>query len=418
MIPAGPRRTALAVLALCFGMGLVARGLPDSFSVFVLPLSQDFGWPRAETVSIYSIYALTSGLVGPFVGRLFDRSGPRLVYALGLGLLGVSLSLAALARSLWQLQLAAGLGVGVAATCLGNVPNIALLSRWYGKRLVTAASIVFSAYGIGILVLVPLTQFLVDHSGWRGAYHWLGAGLLALLLPVLLLPWRTYRAGHPELARAEPRAGADPVIGYTLLQAMRHAGFWGLFCTFFFTSLGMFDIAVEVVAYLRDSGFAPMAAATAWGFSGALLPIGMMAVSWLDGIIGRRPSVLLSYVVTLAGVIMLWLLRLHPSVWLLGGFVLCFGSTLGSRGPLISTTAMRLFRGRASATIFGAITLGAGAGQALGSWAGGLLHDWSGGYDLVIGFAVVSLLVGMTPFLTLPALRDEPGGAAPEPAGR
>ncbi|HZB94095.1 MAG TPA: hypothetical protein VE397_21780, partial [Stellaceae bacterium] len=165
-----------------------------------------------------------------------------------------------------------------------------------------------------------------------------------------------------------------------------------------------------VVAYLRDAGFAPMEAATAWGFSGALLPIGMIAVSWLDGVIGRRPSVLLSYVVTISGVLMLWLLRLGPSLWLLGGFVLCFGSTLGSRGPLISITAMRIFRGRAAATIFGAISIGAGIGQAIGSWAGGLLHDWSGGYDLVMGFAVVSLLCGMMPFLTLRALRETPDG--------
>jgi MFS family permease len=132
----------------------------------------------------------------------------------------------------------------------------------------------------------------------------------------------------------------------------------------------------------------------------------MIAVSWLDGIIGRRRSVLLSYAVTLAGVGLLWLLSLHRSLWLLGGFVLCFGSTLGSRGPLISTTAMRIFRGRAVATIFGAITIGSGVGQAAGSWAGGLLHDWSGGYNLVMGFAVVCLVCGMTPFLTLRVLRE------------
>jgi MFS family permease len=412
MRAADPRRTALAVLVFCFVAGLLARGIPDSFSVFVVPLSRHFGWDRAAVVSIYSLYALTSGLIGPVVGRLFDRSGPRLVYALGFGLLGGSLSLAAFSHSLWQLQAAAGLGVGIAASCLGNVPNIALLSRWYGKRLVTAASIVFSGYGVGILVLVPLTQFLVERFGWQGAYHWLGAALLILLLPVLLLPWRAWRSGHPELVRgSEIHHDTAIASGLTLLQAMRHTGFWGLFATFFFTSVGMFAVAVEVVAYLRDVGFAPMAAATAWGFSGALLPIGMIAVSWLDGVIGRRPSVLLSYVVTLAGVAMLWLLSLHPSPWLLAGFVICFGSTLGSRGPLISATAMRLFRGRMAATIFGAITIGSGTGQALGSWAGGLLHDWSGGYNWVIGFAAVSLICGMMPFLTLRVLRETPPSA-------
>jgi len=206
MARADPRRTALAVLVFCFATGLIARGVPDSFGVFVLPLAQSFGWDRAEIVSIYSFYALSSGLVGPLVGRLFDRSGPRAVYALGLGLLGGALSLAQFAQSLWQLQATIGLGLGIGATCLGNVPNITLLSRWYGRRLVTATSVVFSAYGAGILLLVPLSQLLIEDFGWRGAYRSLGAAMLVLLPPLLLLPWRLWRAGHPELAR--PRGSA------------------------------------------------------------------------------------------------------------------------------------------------------------------------------------------------------------------
>ena len=51
----------------------------------------------------------------------------------------------------------------------------------------------------------------------------------------------------------------------------------------------------QVVAYLIDAGFPPLQAATAWGFSGVVLLFGMLGVSWLDGIIGRRPSVLFSY---------------------------------------------------------------------------------------------------------------------------
>jgi predicted MFS family arabinose efflux permease len=67
---------------------------------------------------------------------------------------------------------------------------------------------------------------------------------------------------------------------------------------------------------------------------------------------------------------------------------------------------MQLFHGRASATIFGSISIGASAGQAIGAWIGGLLHDWTGGYDAVIGFSVISLLLAMTPFLTLHAMRE------------
>ena len=48
-------------------------------------------------VSVYSLTWLAGGLIAPLIGRLFDRSGPRTVYALGL-------SLCSAARS-WSLRM-------------------------------------------------------------------------------------------------------------------------------------------------------------------------------------------------------------------------------------------------------------------------------------------------------------------------
>jgi MFS family permease len=186
---------------------------------------------------------------------------------------------------------------------------------------------------------------------------------------------------------------------------MRHHAFWALFCTFFFTAIGMYAISPEVVAYLIDAGFPPLQAATAWGFSGVVLLFGMLGVSWLDGIIGRRPSVLFSYALSIVGIVMLWLLQWYPNYALLTGFVVCFGSMIGSRGPLLTATAMKIFRGERVGTIYGTITIGSGLGSAFGSWSGGLIHDWTHNYDLLIGFALVSVLLGMIPFLVVPALR-------------
>ena len=53
--------------------------------------------------------------------------------------------------------------------------------------------------------------------------------------------------------------------------------------------------SAQIVAYLIDAGFPPLQAATAWGFSGVVLLFGMLGVSTLDSLIGRRPSVLISY---------------------------------------------------------------------------------------------------------------------------
>ncbi|MGJ4947520.1 MFS transporter [Bradyrhizobium sp. HKCCYLS20291] len=396
-------RMAFAVLGLCFALSVLGRGLGESFTVFLKPISDSFGWDRAEVVSIYSLTALAGGLAAPVIGRLFDHSGPRTVYALGLLLLGSAFTAAAHAEALWQFQLSIGLCVGIGIALIGNVPNSILLGRWFGQKLPTAMAVIYSATGAGVLLLLPGSQLLIDAIGWRSAYQLFGAAAFILLVPLALLPWRLFAAGAPDIIRPIADELADDA--WTLSRALRHHAFWALFSTFFFTAVGMYAIAPQVVAYLIDSGFAPLQAATAWGFSGVVLLFGMLGVSWLDGLIGRRPSVLLSYAVSIAGIIMLWALQFAPNMVLLTGFVICFGSMIGSRGPLLSATAMKIFRGKRVGTIYGAITIGSGLGSALGSWSGGVIHDLTHGYDAVIALALVSVVIGMIPFLVVPALR-------------
>ncbi len=401
--PRAPVRTALGVLALCFALAVLGRGLSESFTVFLKPISENFGWDRAQIVSIYSLTWLVSGLTAPLVGRLFDRSGPRTVYALGLLLLGLAFLIASRAQSLWQFQLSIGLFVGLGAAFIGNVPNSILLGRWFGPRLPTAMAVVYSAMGGGVLALLPASQLLIDHIGWRGAYQVFGLAALALLVPLLLLPWRVLASGSPHVVKKTDPDFVD--AGWTLLGAMRHHAFWALFSTFFFTAVGMYAIAAQIVAYLIDAGFAPLQAATAWGFSGVVLVFGMLGVSALDGTIGRRPSVLLSYAVSILGIVLLWLLPQFPNAFLLTGFVVCFGSMMGSRGPLITATAMKIFRGKRVGTIYGTISIGSGLGAAFGSWSGGLIHDATRSYDALLAFALASVVLGMIPFLVVPALR-------------
>src|SRR6266852_3926600 len=401
--PLKPARVALNVLALCFALSVLGRGLGDSFTVFLKPISENFGWDRAQAVSIYSLTWLAGGLTAPLVGRLFDRSGPRAVYSLGLLLLGGAFLIAAHARELWQFQLSVGLCVGIGIAFIGNVPNSILLGRWFGPRLPTAMAIVYSATGAGVLILLPVSQVLIDRFGWRGAYQIFGGGALFLLLPLLLLPWRLFATGSPHIVKKADTGLVDE--GWTVGSAIRHHAFWALFATFFFTAVAMYALTAQIVAYLIDVGFPPLEAATAWGFSGIVLLFGMLGISTLDGIIGRRPSVLFSYGVSIVGIILLWLLQYYPNYWLLTGFVICFGSMIGSRGPLITATALNIFRGERVGTIYGTISIGSGLGSGLGSWSGGLIHDWTHSYNALFVFALVNVVLGLIPFLVVPALR-------------
>jgi MFS family permease len=401
-VPAKPVHIALGVLALCFAFSILGRGLGETFSVFLLPISESFGWDRADVVSVYSLSALAGGLASPLIGRLFDYSGSRSVYTLGLLLFGSGFLIASHANQLWQIQLGVGLCVGLGTALTGTVPNSILLGRWFGPRLPTAMSVVYSATGAGVLALLPASQLLIERYTWRGAYQIFGIAAFVLLVPLLLLPWRVFSEGQPHLTKLKADLSDE---GWTLARAVRNHAFWALFATFFFTAIGMYALTPQIVAYLIDAGFPALQAATAWGFSGVVLLFGMLGVSWLDGIIGRRPSVLLSYATSIFGIFLLWLLQWHPNIWVLTGFVICFGSMIGSRGPLLTATAMKLFRGKHVGTIYGAIAIGSGLGQAFGSWSGGLIHDMTHSYNPLILYALISVVLGMIPFLVVPALR-------------
>ncbi|MCW5729395.1 MAG: MFS transporter [Alphaproteobacteria bacterium] len=399
-------RLALTVLGFCFFMGCTGRGLMEGFVVFLLPLSAEFGGDRAAITTIYSSALLLSGLASPLTGLLFDRLGPRLLYGVGLSGMGLALLLAGSASAIWHLQLAIGLGIGFGLAAVGNVPGTALVNRWFLTRQSFYSALIFSSFGVGVLLFVPFTELLIQHFGWRDTYRILGGLTLLLLVPALLLPWRRIRAGHPAWRQEGQKRHAGAGL-WTPGKVLRSLPFWGLFCVFFFTSQGMVSLSVQAVAYLVEIGFTPLQAASAWGLSGIFMPLGMITFGWLDGVIGRRLSVMLSYATTILGILCMWLLGHFPNVWLLGAFVFLMGSSLGSRGPLVAATAMQIFRGPNAASIFGCITLAGGIGSALGSIWGGLVHDLTGGYEWVMVLSFLCMLGGLTPFLTIRALRGE-----------
>ena len=402
----GPVRTsglAIGVLALCACMNLLARGLADTFSVFLLPLEQSLGGTRTALTAIYSIFMLAQGLSAIPAGILLDRLGPRALYMVGLACLGSGVLLAGRATELWQLYLCLGVLVGLGSTGLGMVPSAALVSRWFPDRTASAMGISHAGFGVGVLLLVPTAQLLIGELGWRESYAVLGTAVLVLLLPVLLLPWRRIAGGAESYQQREAQRRMTE-SRWTLPRAVRTAGFWGLFGAFFFTSLGVFNINPQLVAFLVSEGFSPGQAAFAFGINGMLAIAGVMATGWLADRFGRRRVVTASYSLTLGGIAMLFAVAALPVLPLLALHVLLFGLSMGARGPVISALAARLFPGAGFGTVYGTITLGAGTGAACGAAVSGFLYDLTGGYHALFAFSACAIVIALSLFWLIPAL--------------
>jgi MFS family permease len=119
----------------------------------------------------------------------------------------------------------------------------------------------------------------------------------------------------------------------------------------------------------------------------------MIGFSWLADRGGRRIAALLAYACSIAGIAALAMVHGPGDTFFLWSYVLLFGGSMGSRGPMISTLAALRYRGAHFGRIYGLISAGNGVGGFLGAWIGGLLHDVTDGYVAVLIFSAVSLAV-------------------------
>ena len=389
--------TALGVLALCAVLNLVSRGVGESFAVFLLPLDLDFPGERASLTGIYSVYMLAQGLAAPAIGVLFDRLGPRAVYCAGLAIFALAYLLAGAAASLWQIYLALGLLAGVGVAALGVTPSSALVSRWFPRRLPRAMGVLYAALGIGMLILAPTSQWLIDSVGWRNAYRIFAAALFLFLVLLLLVPWRKVAAGHPEYRIQRDRQRAHHPQ-WNLRLALQTPAFWGLFAIFFVTAVSTFGVNVQAVAYLVDVGFSALEAASIYGIAGVMSVFGMLGAGFFSERYGERLVATVCYSCTILGILALALLQWQPVYPLAIAFIVLFGTMQGSRSPLIATLVARLFAGAGVGSIYGGVVLAMGLGGAAGSLIAGLLHDLTGGYGAGFLVAVLGAAAGIALF--------------------
>lgn len=411
------RAFLVTLVALTFVMNFVARGLTETFAVFLLPVQQGLGVSRAEITLAYSIFMLAYGLSAPFAGQLVDRFGARITYGFGLSCLGAGYLLAGSATELWQYCVAVGLLGGLGSASLGMVVASSLLSRWFTQRIGWIMSLPYAAMGVGMLILPLVTQaLLLSTQDWRLTHRLLGTGVLLVLPLVMLLPLGRMTAGSADWRALRGRTARSAIGAWTVSKAMRTSAFWGLFAAYFFTSVAAYSVLPHSVAYLIERGFDPLVAAGAFGFTGLLSVPGILGVGWMSDRFGRRQTATLTFLSTILGIVLLIAVSAWPSLVLVYGFVLFFGLMQGVRGPIIVAMVATLFSGGGVGAIYGTLSLAMGLGAAIGSWTSGALYTLTGGYVASFVLAIAGALAGLATFWVVRSLREEKIAAAGHPA--
>jgi len=387
------------VIVLVCGLTLfVAFGVRLSFSVFFVALLDEFGWSRAGTALIFSISMIVFTLASTPSGMALDRWGVRRVFGAGAGLLGVGLLLSSRAQTLPSLALTYGVIAGLGLTILGLGPQASIVSRWFIRRRGIAIGLTFAGTGLGALLLIPLSAFLIGKIGWQSTYIVLAILALALI-PIIVgfLRLSPERVGlQPDGDKPEPspqNPPTEPAAGWAMAQVIRSPAFWLVIIASLVSIGPLRMLTVHQVAAIEDGGVDRFLAASIIGLTGAITIFAFIFWGGLSDRVGRRWAYLLGSICLLAAI---GLLANLPSTgtttWLIL-YALMQGLGEGSRSSLITAVASDLFPGDAMGAVNGAVGSAFGAGAALFPWLAGHIYDQSATYTLAFQLAAVAILI-------------------------
>ncbi|MCC6709357.1 MAG: MFS transporter [Gammaproteobacteria bacterium] len=379
---------SLALIALTLAL---AYGSWYAYSVFLVALLNDFGWSRSTLGGAFSLFAIVQGAANPVLGMVCDKVRPPAVVAVGSIALGATLYLDSYINEPWHLYVCFGGLTAVAVALCGWIPAVVQVQRRFQRRLGLALGIVSSGVGVGMLVVVPLCEHLIEAHGWREAFRVLAMICTAFTLPAALFLWWETPAHRPPA----PRAAAALSMGnsMTLREATRTAPFWLMVGTFFCGSLCSQSLHVHQVAFLVDHGISAMVAASVVGVVGVASIVGKTGGGWLSDRIERELVYIGGVSVLVASVGALLLVGAQPTPWGVYTYAVMLGIGYAVTAAIMPAMVADRFHGRHFGSILGVGLFGSAAGSAFGPWMSGYLHDLTGSYTLPFSIAALTGLL-------------------------
>src|SRR6266446_5462992 len=386
-----------------------------TLSIFVAPLTGEFGWSRTALSGAVSLGGLLAAVASPLIGPLLDRRGSRLVLCTAVLVNGVALLLLSLTGSLLYFYLL----FCVARMNWAGPFDLGIygaLSNWFVRRRSFATSVATLAQQAGLVAMPLIAQLAILYEGWRAG--WLAIGAVTLMVgfvPVwLLLVRRPEDLGlRPDGARGAADAAAAypmtalPEPAFSRHQALRTPAFWLLLLYAVLLFPVQAGVSLHQAPYLIERGLdATTAAMIVSTFS-----LMSAAASVCCGMLPRRLPI--RYPLAFAGLTMAVgtaaMLGIGSAAqgYLAGAI---FGFGIGALLTLLPIAWADYF-GRAHFGAIRGIALSAQVlAQAAGPLLSGALRDWSGDYRLSLECFVALAAASTLAVLLARQPRPEPSG--------
>ena len=299
------------------GLGLVTE-----------PLIADLGLDRVTFAGVNFWATLAGAAFCIPCGRLLDRFGSRAVITAVLAALGLTVVLMSASSGIVLLAVLVTLTRGFGQSAL-SVASLALVGKWFARRLDSAMGIYAVLVGIGFIAAFPSVGRAVLSSGWRST--WLGVGLaqLVVLAPLVWLLVRDHPEGQGLALDGDTALPADDRTDLTLVDALQSPAFWVFALSSSLFGLVYSGISLFNQSILEERGFA----ATTYHQVLVISTFVGLAANFGGGLLARRWPIQRVMGLGMAG-LALALLAL-PAVTTTTHVVL-YGAAMGAAGGVVT----------------------------------------------------------------------------------
>ncbi len=372
---------AAACVALINGVGF---GTAYTFGTFFGSMAAEFETGNGATALIFGVTLLFFFGFGLVSGPLSDRFGPRPLLIIGGVIFVAGLLATSRATNLVVALLSYGIGVGVGGGMF-VAPLTASVGRLFVVRRPAALSLVAVGNGVGILILVPLSQWMISRSGWRSAYVLLAAiGGVAVVVASLGIVSQRAPVSHQKV---------------TATDIIQRRGFIALFLASLLMSVGLFISFAFIQPFAIGNGVAETSAARLFGTVGLASIVGRIGLSSMVRKLGALRLMQVTLMVQLAAYLV-WYFA-DGSVSLLTCFVVLLGVSYGGFVSLAPEALIRLVGLAAIGRSMGLMFLSFGLGGLIGPPFAGWLDEGSsdgqaGTILLTIALSIAAFVASLT----------------------